>query len=330
MSIVANVKDIPQNHIAIQYHDELNQYFFEFEIVDQQATRFWLNIISNPGSTNPYFVFDFFGTGEIYVSVPPGQSLVSVSKKFLETYIRLFLGDNAVLRTYPKPPYEFLHLQTGRVKAARSPGSPINEEDYILAWHFLDTDYFYTVDTEKIANTNNKPKSPIICKYYTTNSSNLTIKSSYYKFANIPENSKVCSHPNISVNGFSICPFQSANPPIRQSSCSVYSPDFKVLKSTIINTYNTDQKFSIDLQYSLCMDGSHAFTIRNMKTEDIVNSFYYSPDNNFDELYFEVEKIYFEYISCYVNDNVSNAPTGSSKSSIVPKQSYILSLLGSE
>jgi len=328
MSIIANAQQIPSDHLAIQYHEDLNQYFFEAEIAGQQTTRFWLNVIDPSRADGSEFIFDFFGTGEIYIPVPSNHSLISVSVKFVKMYVTNFLLNESLLRNYPQHPYSFIDLKQGKVIASDSFSTSATENEPIAAWHFFETAYFNIVDSSTI--TTSPVKSPIVCKYYSLNTSNLTIKSSEYKFANLPKDTNACSHPNISSNGLSPCPFQSARPPVRQSSCVMYTPDTKTLKSTLFNTYNTSQSFSIDLTYSLCIDGSHVFVVRNMQTTDIINTFYYPSDNDFDELYFEVEKIYFDYISCYVNDESSETSLTSSKNDTVSKQSYILSLLGSE
>lgn len=331
MSIIADTSDIPQDHMMIHYSEDHSSYYFEINILEQ-LTRFWLNVIPNelklPDLQDSlYFIYDFFSSGEIYISIPENKSINSVSVDFARMYAKHFLSDKGILRKYPEAEFDPISINSSTiVSKTYSPSyDPFSDSEQVSAWLFTNTDYFNLIDSESVKK--NKKLVPSVCEYYSVSNSKLTLISPHYKFANIPDDMKCCSCPSLTGGKFATCPFQSMGNKITQSSCVAYKPLIKVLKKDTVKIFNTNETFDIELRYSLGLDGSHTFTIINLQNDSIISHLNYPSDQTYDDLLTEIERIYSEYVSCYNLDSIEN--NNPEVTSLV-KESYILSLVGNE
>lgn len=249
------------------------------------------------------FIWDYFGTGELYLNF---QTCNITSWK--DSFPKLFTG----------------YLLTGKLTVPQQPG--LTPFHFATSMFFIDRNVWaFPIATffhyEKI-----QKESPI-CSYFSLTNSNVSIVSKHWQFANTVDSAPCCSHPTLSSSTkHSYCSFYPGN-----SACPLYTPSFKVIHSNVISLDNTSNEIVFDIHYSLTDSSSHIFQIVNTTEDVIVNTFKYSSDMSYDDLFVEVIDIFNTYLSSYLESNcvISNKEVSfQDTDKDTPKVSYIESLIG--
>lgn len=310
----------------IKYAEQYQQNYFVIPtFADSSEYSFYINNNDNYLIPSDKFVWDFFGSGELYFSLPLGMEIASVKNTFV-TFYHSFVFDQSYLKRLPTQIGQSFDINTIVPEflsdsIVTSVYSPTSSDSF--AWSFS-IDSFFTL--KKSLNIPIKATPDPVCKYFSIKNTNLDILSKEYVFANRLDNFSTCSAPVLSDSGqLSSCPNFILN--IKQSTCAVYDYDYIVVKSTSITPNNSTRPFSITLRYSNSYDSSHIFKIINDLDNTEVSSYSYSSDLSYEDIVPEAISIYEDYIDCYQDHSFSQNDL--LKESISKtKLSYIETLIG--
>ena len=278
---------------------------FTFPIADTDSSY---NIYINHSNDIPSgrIVWDYFGSGECYCNLNLVQ--LHSAKTSFSTLYKDYMTNSSRLGTQPTEvglvPFAF-------VSSTVAPGGN-------FAWSFdIDTLFKYT---KKLVD------SPV-CVYFTRKDADTNIVSPHFKFANIPNNTCSCSHPNVTSekNKFTPCHFSSAN-----NECPLYSPDSKIVFSQDVNPVNTNSVTGFDMSYAITSSGFHYFEILNTTDKVVVNTLKYPPSAKYEDCLEEALKIFNEYTSVYSSDSLITEvkrENASDANKDTAKSSYIESLI---
>lgn len=277
---------------------------FTFQFINDGETNSY-NIYINHSDNVPteHFVWDYYGHAELFCNFR-SHNLIAWKDSFIKLFTGYFIaGRLPVPTTYNLTPYTFV--------------TSISFEDR-YAWMFPIDTFF---ESEKI--TISQP----LCSYLTINSSEFSLFSEHYSFANAIENIPTCSHPFVAASGkHAICSYYPST-----SSCSVQVPLTKTLQTQTVSILNTSQTITFNLLYHISDRFEHVFKIVNATDNVIVNTFSYPISNSYQDLLSEVSDIFNTYLSSY---NDSSYSISQEEVGITPtnkdttKVSYIESLIG--
>lgn len=317
------LKPSNSDSVAITQIDDQN--FVEFEIAPDLNIRYFLNY--DPNLPEGSFVYDYFGSGELYFNPHKGTSIVAASSNW-----KNFVKDNfwqaenqSVFRIMPdREGIKYFHDYDGIVTSYYLPQS----ESY--AWQFRDIQtFFYIADSVPVVQIPdpNTPKKFIpICKNYSYHDNDIAISSPKYKFANHIPGVPTCSHyhDNEDTSNAKFCAYQTDN----QRSCLMYVPLINKLQTIEVATNNTNNKISIAVEHFESRTGYNVFTIKNETENTVINQIAVPVDVSYDDAVAEVNVILEEYVACY-NDHTKQVKDheDNSSDSIKEKNPFIQSLL---
>lgn len=289
--------------------------------------KFYINYLDNDSfesEENERFILDLFSSNELYFSIPSGKKL-SYAKETLLTFLTTYILDSS------SPLYQTITdsdiLVNGFLKTCYSPTNPL-----ICAWSLPLTAFFALEDvvadpspTPSELKSSSVPHN--ICSNLTYHSSEHSITSSTYPFANHIKDSSICTSPNFVDNNtkFISCPFF---PSPNQKNCPSYSHSKNTVLNCTLTPLNTNSSTNLSLDYLPTINRVHHFQINDNTSNNLLVEFTYDYDSSpsYDELVIEVSKIFDEYVSCYSQDTHDLTPTNQTDS--VSHSSYINSLLG--
>jgi hypothetical protein len=308
----------------IEYSEAHSQSYFTFFVgteLNYYTISLYLNYIDSKSIFNfkldnfsSFFIWDYFASGELYISLPPNKKIASAKNSFTKLYNKYFLDGPL---SSPLPTSEIMNFFHEIAYCVTSPS-----DLSVTAWAFDLELLFNLEDCEQPTAAQKNP----VCKYFSINSSNVIFKSEHYKFANLIENTSNCSSPQISSSdSISFCPQYIFNTP--QTSCHYYSYDFTTVESTLIQPKNSSSTFTIDLIYANSLDSSHLFKIINTADSSEISSFHYPSDSLYEDILSEAISVYSNFIECYQDHDLS---ANVSKNQTIPetKLSYIQTLIG--
>lgn len=263
------------------------------------------NIYINHSNDIPdqYFVWDYYGSGELYCNFRK-NNLMLWKDSFPKLFTSYFLNSKlSQPHSSGLDPYTF------------ALSIPFHDR---YVWSFV-IDTFFTY--EKLI------KESPVCTYFTLSTSEVTVVSDHYQFANLVDSTPCCSHPTVSSSTkHSHCQFYPGN-----STCPLYSSSSRIVSSRLVDLENTSNQILFNLTYSMSDSFSHIFEITNQTADCIVNVMKYPSSLSYDEVLSESIQIFDSYVSSYANSNcqisdkeVSSQDTNKDK----PRTSYIESLIG--
>lgn len=310
----------------IRYADQYQQNYFVIPtFADASEYSFYINNNDNYMIPPDKFVWDFYGSGELYFSLPSGMEIASIKKTFAVFY-HSFIFDQSSIKKLPIQIGDCFDVNTIVSDFLSDPiitsvYSPTNSDT--SAW-CLSIDSFFTV--KKSTNFPIKITPDPVCKYFSVKNNNLDILSKEYVYANRLENISICSAPLLYEPG-QLCSCANFHLNIKQSVCAVYEYDYTVVKSTNIIPNNSTNSFSITLRYSNSYDSSHIFKIINDLDNTEVSSYSYSSDLSYEDILPQALSIYEDYIDCYQDHSLSQNDVVKESLSKA-KLSYIQTLIG--
>lgn len=283
---------------------------FSFSFVVDGSPNFY-NVYINHDENIPdnRFVWDYFSTGELYLNMNL-FNLTEYKDVFSVLYTSYFLTGK-------------ISNPDQNTTSSLTFATVIPYSDY-YAWAFDLSTFF---EYEKIAQ-----ETPI-CEYMTISHSGpngIVIRSSHYKFANIPNSYTNCSHPHLTANN----PIQSCHYIGCNSNCPVYSPLTKVVHQRRVNKLNSSSFIDFQLTYSQSDRLVHIFQVKNLTDSLIVNTIRYPQDiqKSYDELLSEAMTVFDQYLEAYIDPTYTTIQlsSDSTEDSFKDEQkpSYIASLLG--
>jgi hypothetical protein len=325
-------KDGEDSGFPIALTENENQPYFCLSMGEDYTVRFFINNIDKENEyvnkyscPKGYFIYDYFGSGELYINIPEDKYIVSVRPTFKTLYFNHIT--NGMMKEYPS---NIGHKPTSFAESCISPSSDHLSDNPLYAWKMSIDTFFNTVDASEIDGKNQKviKKSPV-CKYLTLHNDQHNITSEYYNFGNIIQNRSVCSCPKMgsktSITPCHVVDMMSSIP--AESACASYVPLSKVIRTISVCPQNTEQQTNIQMRYSTTMTKEHSFIIENLTAQTILSALQFPSDLPYEDIITEVNGIFDELTSCYVPDDVNESSVIDTKEE-VSKISYIQTLLG--
>lgn len=305
----------------ILYSDQHSQKYFTIPMSENSSETYniYINEVEPDSSLGlniglNKFVWDYFSTNELYITIPNDFKLASAKGIFVPLLYQAFLSGE--LSNYPS----FCGIEKyGCATSVASPSLP----DQLNAWSF-DVSSFFNLE-KSIQNIISKTPDPV-CKYFTVKNNKLDILSKEYIYANRLDNISVCSAPLLFEPG-QLCSCLNFHLNVRQSICVAYEYDYTVIKSTNIVPNNSTDSYLINLVYSQSYDSSHIFKIINDLNCTEISSYSYPSDISYDDLLPQAIDIYNEYIDCY-QDHTLDENNNIQEPIAKNKLSYIETLIG--
>lgn len=306
---------LEETHVPIYYDPEYSQPFFvaEITLADQPSysVKFFINHLDVVPDN--YFIYDYYGSGEIYINYNSFDKISCVNIKFFtQTYISIISNTNPSPFPDPFP----LHISAPFVAAEYK--HPLSQN----SCYYMNTPIFFNLDSSDNSSTQvtlPTHSSPVkLCRHLTLNSN----ISEDYQFANVIDNLPICSTLSSEKNCVT-CKFTT-----RFSSCFFYSPSQTLISKVDINHSNTSSSTTISLSEVKTISDERLFVINNDTEDVLINEFVVpSTEDSLSEedVQNHVSDVFMQILSAYKNDNVVDSP----KESIVESnsKSYILSLI---
>lgn len=310
--IVANNSDSPDSSPICQNID--GSYYVPMTTSSGMQIKYFIN--NDKRVPQGTVFYDYFGCGELFVSVPENLRIVKVHEFFPKMMNTYFLKEDAKLQSVV--PAE---ANVNYVPHAKSIISPFNDpgQDQ-LGWAFNISDCFIT---EEVPVKVEESASPI-CAYYSLVSDNsVNIISPDYKFANhIPDfPSCACVARTGNINTVVPCDMYVN----RQKVCPFYKPSMETILNINISPENTSTNINIQMNHFVDSSGGNVFDIINATDQSKLNQLKYPKEIDYDNAFAEATKIFDDYVSCYTNHNFSKVETD--LESTVEVKSFIQTLI---
>jgi hypothetical protein len=304
------------------------QFYFELEIAENVRIRYFLNF--DPKIPEGTFIYDYFGSGELYLNPRKGTSISAGSlnwKKLIKTMFFDPSVDSPLRHMPDEEGISFFHSFDGMISSRYCQQS----ETYGWLFDKIET-FFYTENCEdnrsidSASPLNGQQKFLPICKNYSYHDVDVAISSSEYKFANHIPGVATCSHygENEQVVSAKFCIFETS----RQSNCPFYVPLVNRLQEVEVTPNNTNDKITIVLQHFVSMNRYNVFTIMNQTDNTIINQMAVPEEVSYDDAITQAVSLLQEYTSCYNDHTKENRDIDDSSSqSVKEKNPFIQSLL---
>lgn len=286
--------------------------------VDNEGNSIRLFINQNENVPESAFLYDYFGSGEIFVNVPADKILTGAKEKFAAFYRKNFMGVGSSLKTeYPSQIGVIPNSGSG---TSYPTPSTIGTSNPTYGWLFGLETYFNLEDSNSVP----KIVDPI-CKYYSYSGKNKSenIISSEYNFANHIENypSCSCAAKTGSPKSLGFCEF----PKSCQTSCRFYSPLSETVSKVVITPNNSDQSIEFETVRLKLNNGNNLYRIINVSNLSVVNQIEVPSEVSEGDANKQVSEIFNEYISCYLDHQHQNINLNTND--VVEKNSFIQTLL---
>jgi hypothetical protein len=304
---------------TILYNSDYNQSYIPVVSSSSLLYSLFLNIDYDRFEDefpNNFFVYDLFGSNEIYLPPPPSGHAYSLNEENRINFLKLFYynfnteEDNKNIRnlisnnTFPS---SLLSLYVAPVTLIKFKVLEKNSNIYVL--FYLD-DFFTLTEIQNISTVQSQKSIPVSsCKYLTISNKKHSFISSNYPYANLVDNIPICSNPNLtdSSNHPTTCPYYYISSITNdfQSflTCNHYSANEEIILDKIIYLDSNSSPVRISLSKSISLNNNELYKIHN-HTENIT-IFDFEIDSE-DKNNIDLNSIFSEIISCYNSNNIES------------------------
>lgn len=291
-----------------------------------------------------YFIYDYYGSGQLYVNAGPNLQLQYANELFAKVISTSFINieSNSPFINYPQDGTAVAGFGTNLIEA-------VNYHE-TMAWRFAINDYFqlkiktslnlkkkafpafsnfpaFSIKETEPAATQNQDVP--LCKYFDFVSdadmqSKLVHLSEDYGFANRINNVRACCAParNINTNSLVFCGFDVEN----QTHCRMYSPNITNVYSENITLFNSNDHKTFSIYHYQTLFNKNVFSLKNDTDQVLLTKIEFDSDISYDQGLASAMEALTNFSSCYSESSVT-ANQLSEQEKPEPK-SYILSLLG--
>jgi hypothetical protein len=267
LNIIPNNNHSSENeskNIPVLFDLDTSQYYFELPNPGTDyTTRFWLNSINSAKYPSPTgceegeFIYDYFGSGEVYLNIPENIYITSVAKTFFTVYKNHIHSPTGELKRHPDAAG---FSPNNHVTSCLSPSVDPYNSSPVYAWKFSIDTFFNTVSSSEVKDKK-KVISPAPCQYLTYHANDTKITSADYAFANVPPNIALCSSPVLSSkSSMTLC--SSFHLGRIDKHCPHYVALSTIIKTTAVTPLNSENIINIQMRYSATLSRDHSLLYR--------------------------------------------------------------------